>query len=170
MEELFQNLGINGKLLFAQVINFLILFWILHKVVFKRLFAFLEARRSRIEKGLALTARAEQEMQRINEARSLEIAKAKKKGEEILAETKAAAQNQARNAAALARAEAEKIILRAKGDAQTAKQDALLGAREEMRLSALFVAQKILSRNLTRKDEDRLAKEALEEVGKIYAK
>lgn len=170
MEELFHNLGINGKLLLAQAVNFLLLFFILQKFVFKRLFVFLDERKKRIEKGLELTTKAEHEMQRIADSRHRELENARKAGEEILAENKTLATKQARDVANTARAEAEKIMLRAKSDAETAKQDALVKAKEEMREAVLMVSEKILARSLTKQDEERLAKEALGEIEKLYAK
>lgn len=170
MEDLFQNLGINGKLFLAQAINFLILFWILHKIVFKRLFAFLEQRRNRIEKGIEFAAKAEQEMQRINEARHVQIENAKKEGEKILAENKAAALLLAKETADIAKKEAEKIVMRAKEDAIRASHDAIRGAEEEIRDAAFLLAQKVLSRALTKQDEEKFAKEALGEIENVIGK
>lgn len=169
MQELFENLGINGKLLLAQAVNFLILFFILQKVVFKRLFAFLEQRKQRIEKGLELTSKAEREMERISEAKKRELQQARKQGEEIMGEYKIQASRQAKETTARAKREAENVLLQAKKDAQAAKQDALLSARDEMKQAVLLVAGKLASRTMTKEEEERLAKEAVKEIDHLYA-
>ncbi len=50
--DIFTKLGIDWKLLIAQVINFGILFWILRRYAYQPMFDFLEKRTTRIEQGL----------------------------------------------------------------------------------------------------------------------
>ena len=88
MAELLSNLGINGKLLFAQIVNFLIIFALLGKFVFPKVIKFIEDRKEKIKKGLELTEKAEQEMQRINDARSRELEKARQAGEVLISQAK----------------------------------------------------------------------------------
>ena len=50
--EALANLGIDGKLFFAQAVNFLILLFILRRYAYKPMLDFLEQRTERIDKGL----------------------------------------------------------------------------------------------------------------------
>ena len=50
--EIFSKLGIDWRLLLAQVVNFLILLFVLRRFAYTPMLRFLEKRKNRIEKGL----------------------------------------------------------------------------------------------------------------------
>lgn len=50
--DIFAKLGIDWKLLIAQAVNFVILFWVLKRFAYKPMLDFLEGRAGRIEQGL----------------------------------------------------------------------------------------------------------------------
>ena len=110
MQELFSNLGIDGRLLFAQAVNFLLVLWLLNKFVFKKVLSHLEERRNKIEQGLELTERATREMERIDEARHRELGKARTEAEKILTDAGSSAAAKGKVALAVVRAEAEKML------------------------------------------------------------
>jgi len=91
MSELLSGLGINGKLLFAQAANFLLVLWLLNRFVFKKLIAFIEKRKERIQEGVELTEKAEREMKRIDEARERELRNARERGEGLVAKAEISA-------------------------------------------------------------------------------
>ncbi|MEK7542087.1 MAG: F0F1 ATP synthase subunit B [Patescibacteria group bacterium] len=167
MSELFSNLGINGKLLFVQAVNFLIILFLLNKFVFPKVLGFIEQRKKRIEEGLELTERAKHEMQRIEEARHRELEKARKEADVLLNQAKTEAQEKEHAMVAEAKNRAEEIAQRAKEDAARTKVDALKEAKGEISKAALFFAEKVLARNMVKEDEERLAKEVGEELQKV---
>lgn len=169
MSELFSNLGINGKLLFAQAVNFLLVLWLLNRFVFKKLIAHLEKRRERIAQGLELTEKAEREMGRIQDARHRELESARLAGEKVLAEARSSASTKEKEALAMVRAEAEKILAKAKGEGEKGRADAVRGARAEIQSLAVLMAEKLLSRSVTKEDQDHAAKEVLTYLDKNYA-
>ena len=170
MAELFSNLGIDWKLLIAQAVNFLLILFLLNTFVFKKVIAHLEDRRNKIEQGLELTEKAKHEMDRIKEARSRELEKAREDGEKVLADARATAFAKEKEAFALVKAEAEKILQKAKGEAAKEKTDAIRGAKDEAQNLAVFMAEKILGRSTTKEDQDTAAKEVMEYFEKHYAK
>ena len=50
MSELFSKLGIDWKLLIAQIINFLVLLFVLYKFAYRPILSMLEKRTKKIEK------------------------------------------------------------------------------------------------------------------------
>lgn len=170
MQELFTNLGINWKLLLAQAANFLLVLYVFKRYVFPRLFAFMEQRKKRIEQGLAFRDKVEQELTRIREARHREIENAKQQGDRIVTESKSVAQAKTRETLLLAKAEAEKVMLAAQTQGKREKEDMIKGARDEIAKASLLVAEKLLSKALTSKDEERFLKEALQELENSHAK
>lgn len=169
MSELFSGLGINGKLLLAQAVNFLLVLWLLNRFVFKKLIVFIEQRKNKIEQGIKLTEKAEREMERIGDARKRELENAKKEADSVVAEAKGTAQEQEREIVSGAKDQAGQVLSRAKQDAEKAKQDAVKEAREEISKTAFLFAEKVLSRNLSKEDEEKTRKEVLDELDKKYA-
>jgi len=169
MSELFSNLGIDGRLLFAQAVNFLLVLWLLNKFVFRKLITHLEKRRTRIKQGLELTEKVEREMGRIEDARHRELEKARLEGEKVLAEARSVSAAKGKEALTLVKAEAEKMLLKAKGEAEKEKTDAIRGARSEIQKLAVLMAEKVLSRSITKEDEERAAKEVMDYLEKNYA-
>ena len=168
MSELFSNLGINGKLLFAQAVNFLLVLWLLNRFVFKKLIAFIEERKKRIEQGVELTEKAKREMERIGEARHRELENARQEADSILAAGRTSASKKQKEALAFVRAEAEKMLLQARIDAEREKGSAVKGARDEINKIALLIAEKVLSRSLGKEDQEQAAKEVLQYLEKEY--
>lgn len=161
---LFQNLGINPTLLVAQAVNFLLVLWLLNRFVFKKLLRFLEERKANIQKGVDLTFRAEREMERIGEARTRALSKAREEAERMLLEAKAKGTVAEREAMEKARAHAEGILQKAKEESERKKQDVLRQAEEELRKSAFILAEKVLARSLTKEDEKRMAEDLANEM------
>ena len=164
MAELFSNLGLDVKLLLAQAVNFLLVLWLLNRFVFKKILKFLEERKQGIERGVELTKKAEQEIERIGEVRSLAMGKARKLAEGLVAEAKNKGKAAEKEIVAEARTSAEVLLEKAKVEAERKKQDALKEAEVEMQKRAFFLAEKVLLRSLTKEDEKRMGQDLLKEV------
>ena len=170
MNELFSNLGIDWRLLIAQAVNFLLVLWLLNTFVFKKVIAHLEQRRERIELGLELTEKANREIERIDEARHRELAKARAEAEAILADARSSAAEKEKAALVLVRQKAETMLAKAKSEAERGKMDAVRAAKEDMQKLAVFMAEKVLARSVTKEDQDRAVKEVMDYFAKDYAK
>jgi F-type H+-transporting ATPase subunit b len=72
MERIIHSLGIDWKLLLAQIINFFILFFILYKFLSKPLLKIIEERKLKIEEGLKLRDEAQDLITKVKNER-LEI-------------------------------------------------------------------------------------------------
>ncbi len=129
--EIFAKLGVDGKLLLAQAVNFAVLFWVLRRFAYRPMLEFLEKRTERIEQGLkdaeAATAKLfamEQKEKEVlaaahQEARTLIIVaeeSAKKRDAERMAETEARATQFLAEAEAKISEEKEKVLSEAKAE------------------------------------------------------
>jgi len=164
MQELFQNLGIDVKLLVAQTVNFLLVLWLLNRFVFKKVLKFLDERRGGIERGVELTAKAEREIQRITEARKLAMGKARELAEDLVVQAKSKGKAAEKEIVEGARVTAEVLLAKAKEESERKKQDALREAEAEMQKRAFFLAEKVLTRSLTKEDQARMGQDLLKEV------
>ena len=164
MSELLSNLGIDMRLLLAQAVNFLLVLWLLHRFVFKRVLKFLDERKQGIEKGVELTKKAKLEMERIGEARKVAMGKARELAESMVVEAKSKGQAAQKEIVEEARTTAEVLLEKAKQESERKKQDALQEAEAEMQKRAFFLAEKVLSRSLTKEDEAIMGQDLLREV------
>lgn len=123
MSELFASLGLNAKMLVAQLINFAILLFVLHRFVYTPIVRILAERTDRIEKGLAQADEAQKKLEAVTEKERAILAEAKREAREIVAAAqKQAEENRARLAAA-AQDESARMIAatRTQMDAQKAQ-------------------------------------------------
>ncbi|MEA3336116.1 MAG: F0F1 ATP synthase subunit B [Chloroflexota bacterium] len=148
MGEILGQLGINGSLLLAQIVNFVILLVILRLVLYKPMLNMLESRKLRIAAGLqaAEVARQEAEGERaqLEEQINLErreamdrIASASQRGETLAGEIEASA-----------REEAQRIIDDAREEADREKQRIINEAQGQIAELAVLAAEKVLDREL----------------------
>lgn len=169
MGELFSNLGIDPKLLFAQAVNFFLVLWVLNRFVFRKLLSLLEERRKKIEQGLELRDRAEKEVAQIGNARHRALQEVKKEAEAVLSQTRDLARQKEQELLKAAKEQQDAILLKAREQGEKAKEDMIREAQQEIRMRALLLAEQALGRALTPKDEQRIAKEVVQAL-RNYAK
>jgi len=169
MGELFSNLGIDVKLLFAQAVNFLLVLWLLNRFVFRKLLSLLEERKKKIEQGLELRDRAEKEVAQIGNARHRALQEVKKEAELVLSQTRDLARQKEQELLKAAKEQQDAILLKAREQGEKDKEDMLREAQQEIRMRALLLAEQALGRTLTPKDEARIAKEVAQALQQ-YAK
>lgn len=133
-----EQLGINPIFLLSQIINFLVLAFLLQRFAYKPILNVLDKRREEVEKGLedarlAAEARANAESER---QQVLDQARAEAQG--VVAEATQRGEDQAAKIVAAAQEQAQAILAEARSEAQ-AEQERLLG---EMRgqIAALSIA------------------------------
>ena len=85
------QLGIDWKLLLAQVVNFGILLFILKRYAYQPMLQLMDERAARIEKGLKDAEAAEQKLRSVEEEEKAILAGARQQAKELLVETDKAA-------------------------------------------------------------------------------
>lgn len=84
MEKIFEQFGIQPILLLAQIVNFLVLLFILNKLLYKPLLKVLSDRKQKIEESLKNSERIEQKLVEISQEEEKRILKAAAEGEKII--------------------------------------------------------------------------------------
>ncbi len=135
--------------------------FILSKVAWRPLIAALETREKKIEEGLGKAERAEVEARRAAAETDAKLKEAYIKADRIVEETRARGEKLSKELEADARAQADKLLVRAREEIALAKQQAM----EEMRVLAVDLsieaAGTVLGRNVGQDDNRRLASEAI---------
>lgn len=164
MERLFSSLGINWASLIAQLINFGILFALLYFFAFKRILKILDERSHKVKESIAQTelirrqaAQAEEDSRKKIEAASREgqliVGRAVKAGEEVRVQ----AQHQAR-------ADAEALINRARGEIQQERDDAISELRREFADLTITAAERVIEKSLDKEAHKELIRKTLDEM------
>ncbi len=159
--ELFAKLGIDWRLLIAQLVNFAILMAVLVFVLFKPLVAALEKRRQKIAESLDNAEKIGTELKRTTEEGERMLSKSRAEAQRILGE--AQKESDAVRAAAADKARAEIAGIIASGRAQlAADRDAMVA--EVRKAAAELVAEaasKVVGEKLTPAKDKALIEKAL---------
>lgn len=157
-----EKLGIDWKLLAFQIFNFLVLLFILRKVLYKPILNLLEARRKKIEEGLAKSEMFEEEWQKMKDTQRENMAKTEKEALVIIEKARSDAEKRGKEVLALAQQKSEKIIEEAKTDIRHEKDKILEEVKKEAADFIVLATEKILKRTVKEQDEKEIINETLD--------
>jgi F-type H+-transporting ATPase subunit b len=146
------------------IVTFLVLLTLLAKFAWGPLLQALSAREETIRKSLADAEKARQELERLNQESEAIIKKARGEGEAIVGASRADAERLRGELREKARAEADGILKNAERQIQLETARALEQIRHEAADLSVAIASKIIQKNLTKEDNQRLIDEALKQL------
>lgn len=154
--EILKNFGVDPLLLVAQVVNFLILLYILNRFFGKKILAFIRAREDKIKKGLEAATRGEELLEKAkNEHREI-LRKAREEGQILLANSKVQSEELAKNLRKKAEKEADRIIEEAREKAISETEKIARDLETRTVKISISVVEKVLGRLLTEDDQRRI--------------
>lgn len=159
-----EALGIDLKLLLAQIVNFTILFVILSKLLYKPITKMLGEREEKIGKGLKDSDEATKLLEGTKEAAEKIRDKAYKAADKVITDAKKEAVDQAAVIIKKAHDQADKIVKNANEEAGLAKDRALKEAKKELSNVIVMALDKIVGEELDSKMKDSLTAKAIEEL------
>ncbi len=164
MLEFFNAFQVDFLRLGFQVINFLVLLYLLNRFMFKPVLGRLDERSTKISKGLedAETAARDRELARAE--REAAVAEARKEANEMIARANKIATDTRNEILTEARAEAEKVSTRAREEIMAEKDKAMAEIRGQVAELALAAAGKLVRREMDDPTQRRLVEEFLAEV------
>ncbi|MDQ3676454.1 MAG: F0F1 ATP synthase subunit B [Actinomycetota bacterium] len=164
MGEFFGAFSVDVWKLGFQVINFLLLLFLLNRFLFKPVLARLDERGSKISKGLedAETAARDRELARAE--REAAVTEARKEANEMIARANKIATDTRNEILTEARAEAEKVSTRAREEITAEKDKAMAEIRGQVAELALVAAGKLVRHEMDDPTQRRLVEEFLAEV------
>jgi F-type H+-transporting ATPase subunit b len=164
VEALIEAFDVNLVGLIFQVINFLLLLYLLNRFLFKPLLARMDERGEKIAKGLedAETAARDRELARAE--REAAVSEARKEAADMLARANKIAEDTRKEILEQARSEAEKVTARAREEIVAEKDRAMAEIRGQVADLALAAAGKLVRREMDGPTQRRLVEEFLAEV------
>jgi F-type H+-transporting ATPase subunit b len=148
------------------IIIFGVLLLILRGAAWKPILEGLQNRENAIREGVEAAARARADAERTTRELEQKLAAAQAAAALQIQQAKADAQKLAEGIRSQAEAEATSLKDRALRDIEAAKQQAVAQINGHAADLATAIARKILQRNITVEDQDRLVSQSLEEIGK----
>ena len=146
------------------IVTFLVLLTLLAKFAWRPLLQSLDARQETIRKSLADAEKARQELERLNQESEAIIRQARVEAESIIGATRADAERLRAELREKARSEADGILKNAERQIQLETARAMEQIRQEAGDLSVAIASKIIQRNLTKADNERLIDEALRQL------
>ena len=164
----FGAFGVDLLKLAFQIINFLLILYLLNRFLFKRVLALLDERQAKIAKGLedAEAAARDRELARAEREAALDEAR-KEAGAMIARATKIAEDSRAEIVAG-ARAEAEQVAARATEEITAEKQRAIAELRSQVADLALEAAGRLVRSEMNAPTQRRLVEEFLAEAAPTH--
>ena len=154
--EALANLGIDWKLLLAQVVNFVVVLLVLKHFAYQPMLKLLDERTAKIEKGLADAENAGKKLGEMEVREKAVLSEARSEAKRILAEADEAAQK--RDAAKIAETEArvKKLLQESEAKMSADQKKMLEEAKQELAGTVLLAVEKILREKMDSAKEKEL--------------
>ena len=146
------------------IVTFLVLLALLAKFAWRPLLEALDTRQNAIRKSLDDAQQARQELERLNAESAQIIARSRQEADAIVTQSRADGDRLREEMRQKARSEADLIVKNAERQIQLETSRAIEQIRHEAVDLSVMIASKIIQRNLTKEDNERLIDEALRQV------
>jgi len=160
----FGAFGVDVFKLAFQIINFLLILYLLNRFLFKRVLGLLDERQERISKGLEDAEAAARDRELARAERETALDEARKEAQTMIARATKIAEESRKEIVAAARAEAEKVAAKATEEITAEKQRAIAELRSQVADLALEAAGKLVGSEMNAPTQRRLVEGFLAEV------
>lgn len=155
---------INWSLI-LQLLNTIIIFLVLKKLLFKPVTEFMEKRRKGIESSILNAESKNKEAEALMSEYETKLNDIKQERNEIIKDASKRAEERRDEIVKKAETEAKKIIEKANLDIQREKQKALNELKEQMSELVIMAAAKIIDKEIDSQKHDEMIKQFIDEVG-----
>jgi F-type H+-transporting ATPase subunit b len=146
------------------IVTFLVLLFLLTKFAWRPLLAALESRQDAIRKSLDDAQQAKQELERLHQESAQILRKARTDAEAVIAQSRSDAERLREEIRQKARSDADNIVRNAERQIQIERDRALQQVRHEAADLSVAIASKLIQRNLSKDDNERLIAQAIEQL------
>lgn len=166
MQKLIEALGLDPKILIAQIINFALLIFLLYKFGYKQILQFIENRTRTIENGLKNAEKATQDLALAQKEQEKLISQAQAQGREIVTEAKANAEKVAADLLAKNAVQIDALNKKHTADMSALREQMLASVRAEASTLIFSVVEKVLREKMTEEADKKLVQKLLAETQK----
>jgi len=156
--------GVDWPHLFAQIVSFCILCFVLQRYAYKPVLKMLDQRRQRIAQELADSEKIKAELARTEAARKKVLIEANAQAAKLIEEARAAAARVGQQETQRAIAQAEQIIVKAREAAAQEQARMFEELKRDIGRLVLETASRVTGKILTAEDQRRLAEETARQL------
>lgn len=160
-------LGINLKYLIAQIINLVLLFILLYKLLFKRFLTTLDERSARIQKGLEDAETASKRAAEAEEVYQERIEQAERERQTILSKAAQEAEKLKEDILTRAQEEANQLALEAQAGIERQREQMISELRKQVPDLTLLATTRVIGQVLDEETHRRLIDEVLVEIEEL---
>ena len=148
----------------AQMLNFFILVWILHRFAYKPLVGMMNARKEQIANDLASAEQSRLEAEQIKADYAAQIAKARQEAQEIVEKAHHQAKVSTAEEVAAARSQIETGKERARQDIAIERDRAMNSLRNEVVSLSVAMAGKVVAKDMNSETNTKLIEDAIRQL------
>lgn len=156
-----EALGIDWKILLAQIINFIILVYLLKRFAFTPLLKILRERKEKIEEGVKNSEQAKQQLEEAKQDREKVLEKAQEKAADWVRQGKERGKEKEEKIIQYAEEEKQKLLEEAKQRGEQEVSKMIWSQKQKTRDLGLGLAEKILREKIDSEKDEKLIKEFL---------
>lgn len=161
------KLGIEPKLLLAQVVNFCIILFVLSKLLYKPILSMLEKRKNEIAEGLKMTEKMRDEEEKFQQKKQKMLEMTRKEAQAILEEARKQAKGEEKEILSVAHKEAEQILLKGKADVELVRSAMEKDVRSRAIELAVLMTKRLLGSLLTNEEKHKLIAKQIKELESV---
>lgn len=162
--EVLNNFGIQPTLLLAQIVNFLIILFLLRKFFFGPIVKMLDTRKAKIEESLKNADLIERRLQETNEASKKTIDEAQLNAQKLMSNAKVQAQEIMDKANEEAKKSIADALVAAQDQIKAEKEKAISLVEQDSMLIISSIVKKVLGRSLSAKEKAEMTTAAVKEM------
>lgn len=164
METVIKTFGVQPILLLAQIVNFLILLFILRKFMYGPLLKILDQRRKKISDGLKNAEQIEKRLLALEEEREKRIKEAISESKKIVNDASKNATQILEDAHKKAQENIENLLAKNEQSMQRERETLRKEIRSELADLVVLGLEKVAKKTLTTKDQKDIVKETLSDI------
>lgn len=164
MVKIIGALGVDVKLLLANIVNFVILVYILKKFAYKPILQFIEERTAKIKKGVEDAELAKTNLADATTQREQVLLQARQEAQQIIEQAKSTATQKTEQAVQHSRTESEKIVKAAQLQIKQEQTEALQAAKREVADLVIQASEKLLRKKIDPATDQVLIDKTLSEL------
>ena len=168
--EFFNAFRVDVPTLLFQIINFLLLLWVLNRLLFSRVVKMLDERGKRISKGLEDAEAAARDRELARAEREAALDEARKEAQAMIARATKIADDSKAEILAEAKSQAEKATAKARDEITAEKDRAMAELRTHVAELALEAAGRLVRSEMDGPTQRKLVEDFLSEVNPADAK
>jgi F-type H+-transporting ATPase subunit b len=164
MEKILSDFGVQPILLLAQIVNFLVLLWILNKLLYKPILKVLEERKAKIAEGLKNAEEIEKRLAATTEEEEKRILAAAKEGEKIIKQAQDNAVLLIEEGKIKAQSLADQVLQAAREQALVEREQIKKEIREHLSEFVMLALEKVTGKVVTKDDQRKMVEDTVKRM------